>query len=724
MSASGERKTRQQRLPAPQRQRGAVAVFVAAGLVALIASLLLVLDIGRLYYAQRQLQLDANMAALAGAQAGSGCLETTDGIPGDPNKIKTVVLQSLQNNRTPNSLTDLGNPTEPQMSGDGSAFSILNLPGAEGSLKSEVEVGKVVLGDVSGTPVNTFKPLSVGDSSADAVRVTLVAAKPPSFLMHFFGSSSSSSQYLYASATAKQQALGSFYLGTGVLDLSGGLVNQVLGALLCAGDAECAQVVALNLASASGGLAAANVSLGQLATALNVSVKDLSDPVALSTHTPVLSDVLNGLAGSLSGTTSATVTGLLSSLATAVSGNRNTIPLGQLLGAIDDAAGNVPFVNLTSLISALGAAAQPRVDGQVQPIELQPAVTILGATVATFVKIGAPPQLGGPGPAGSTTAKTAEATVMVRISAGALLNGLKTSIVGIVNGLLGVLQALGVNSSVNVVPGPLNLGVDIAVAPATASLDKLQCPTAGSGPVASLSADPAIATVKVGTFTGDARDAPALGSSSQPDQADFPLADVNIDASKACIGIGLLGGCIGIPANLGKTNIALGLQLTSLAVGGSGNQSLPSDVDQFSFISSPSKAPPGYYLAKGAPSNLPVIPNENPQTVGSPVNAALTLDLTNTETGSGLIGALGHLVKELVTSVTGLVQPLLDVVKGLAASLINPLLQTLGIQLGSATVTMNTAVFNQPVIVTNCLPLTPEGNIGVNGNGCPEPDSP
>lgn len=678
-----------------RQQRGAVAVFVAIFIVALIAVMLLVLDIGRLYYAQRQLENEANLAALAGAQIVSGCSgdATTKGTPSEVTTadVKTAVLQSLTNNRgTVGSFADLGDPATLLTTG------INGYPSVE--LGQTVYVPVLAADGKSSILTRTFKPLADGDPNIDSVRVNLSTLQPTPYLLSFFPGMATGKR-IYASATAKQGAVGSFFVGTALAGLHGGLLNDVLGGLLCApGDTNCQQnVISLDLASSASGLASVNVSLGQLATALGVSVKDLSDPVALSTHTPVLSDVLNGLANALGSTASASVTGLLSNLAGAVNGNRQQIPLGRILGAVDDLAANTPFVNLSSLIVALGAAAQAGPNGQVQPIALPVDLSVQGvATVSSFLSIGAPPKLGGPGPAGSTTASTAEATVMVRIGAGALLSGLVNSVTSLLKTLLGLVGSLvGISTQVTALSSSLNLGVDVAVAPATASLDTLQCPAISGNPVAGLSATTAIATVKIGTFSGNATDAPALDTS----QTNFPLVDVKIDATHVL----LLG-------NLGSTDLKLGLSLTALGVGGSGMRTL-APVTEFSLLTPGSNLPP-YYLADGAPSSS-VSASDNPQTIGSPISVSLNLGLTHQQTGSGLVGVLGGLVNSLISGITGLVQPLLDLVNGLSAALIDPLLNALGIQLGAATVTMNTAIFSQPTIQTNCLP-------GVAGaTGCP-----
>src|SRR6266852_1134771 len=62
--------------------RGAAAVFVAISLVASIAALALTLDLGRLYFTHRDLQLMADMAALDAARSAGGCLGSIDDAQG------------------------------------------------------------------------------------------------------------------------------------------------------------------------------------------------------------------------------------------------------------------------------------------------------------------------------------------------------------------------------------------------------------------------------------------------------------------------------------------------------------------------------------------------------------------------------------------------------------------------------------------------------------------
>lgn len=55
------------------RQRGAAAVFAAIAMTTLLVSIALTIDIGRLYFAQRDLQNAANLAALDASRMASGC---------------------------------------------------------------------------------------------------------------------------------------------------------------------------------------------------------------------------------------------------------------------------------------------------------------------------------------------------------------------------------------------------------------------------------------------------------------------------------------------------------------------------------------------------------------------------------------------------------------------------------------------------------------------------
>ncbi len=695
-----------------RRQRGAAAVFAAVAVVAALTAMLLGINIGVLYYAQRSLQKQAVFGALAGAQLGSGC--SNGGTPATDTSNGSALWNRVQAAITNNNGRD-------------SSAATASMTGINGA--RAVEVGWI--NDVSGESftddlgtkhtladdgLRHFVPLATGDSHIRAVRVNLTAVSPG-----LIGGSllpGTTPVTLRASATAEQPALGSFYLGTGLASLNGGALNQLLGLLLCApGDTVCQNsIIALNVASAFDGLANVNVSLGQLATAAGVNVKDLSDPLALTTKTPVLSSLLNGLATSLSGTISSSVSTLLQNLAKA-SSNPNGVPLGALLGTVDSIAAGVPFVDLKSLILALGESATSGPNGQVQPIALPVDLDVPNVAVArVFLKIGAPPKFAGYVRAGqgcdASCAKTAEITLMVRIQAGQILNSIVSTVGNALTTVLNLLGGvLGLSISTTPLPGPINIGADISVAQATARLDQLQCPTVNNAnPTANLSASTAIANVQLGTFIGTlpakgaAGTVPALSSGNI-----WPLAEVKIDASHACIGVSALGFCLGIPVNLGSSDLIVNLGLTDLTVGqGTGSFTSLSPVTKFTQQPNPSAqggGPQYYYLADGAPGS-PNTSAVNPQTIGSPVALNLNLGLSTQEKGSGLIGGLAGVASSLVNQLVTSLQPLLSLLNTTILQLVNSLLQFLGVQLGSATVVMDGVIIGQPVLVTTEQPTS------------------
>lgn len=645
----------------PQRhQHGAVAVFVAISLVAILAAVALSIDIGRLYFAQRDLQRLAVLGALSAAQQVSGC--ANDGVPGGQSDAEAEVTNIIK----------LNNPSG----------TVIGTDGINGS--PYVELGKVET-TTDGSGLRGFVPLTDGDPDIDSVRVNLTTLAPAR-LLPFLGSSSGT---LYASATATQSALGSLSVGSGVASLNQGLLNSLLSGLLGGN-------VNLSVADYTG-LANVDVTVSQLATALGVSVTDLSDPTTLN-QTVLLSAALSNLTGALSGgVVNPQVISTLQNLAGQTT-NTTPIPLGSILGPVGKIAGDVPFVNLQDLITALALASRANASGGPSPIQLNNTIADIPgvAAIKVFATVIQPPKLSGLGRAGQTSATTAQILLSLRIQAGALLNGLSTGISSILSGLLNLVGGvLGLKTNISVAPPPLNIGIDAEVAPATAYLDKLQCPAAGVNngqPIASLSAETGIANVNVGTFSNSNISAPLSPATA----ASLPLADVNLDASKVCVGLNILGLCIGIPINLGQTDVKVGLALTSLGVGPSGRQYLRPDVTQFTPVVD---APSPTYLAVN-PGTI----DTNPQTISAAASAQLNLGLTSTQTGSGLVGALGGLVNGLVNGITGLVQPLLNLVNGLLTSLIDPLLQTLGVGLGNATVTMDTVTVARPAIVTECLP--------------------
>lgn len=640
-------------------QAGAVMIWVAVSLVGLLTAAFLAIDAGRLYYTQRDLQRLASLAAVSGVQAASGCSSiAADGRPGELNDVTQLVRNFLSSN----------------------GGQLTYLTGVNGL--QPVELGKLV----SQNGLRVFQPLAEGDPEISAVRVNLTRPQPTPFIGFLSGGGT-----LRASATAEQALNGSLNVGSTILGVNGGLLNQTLGALVCpAGNATCRNnVIALNVASYATGLANTAISLGQLATAANVSVQDLSDPVALNAQTVVLPQLLASLSTNLGSGVSASTVQLLQNLAAAAAGNTQAIPLGDIIGSASAGSDNVPVINLLDLITALGTASHDD-DHSVTPIQLPLTVAVpAGVTLSTYLRVLQPAQASGPGRPGVAQARTSQVRLEIRIAAGALLNTILSTVnntIGLVGALLG-LQA-------HLLANPFNLGIDVDVVPATAYLDGIQCPnSAGNGgsPVAQLSVRPAIANVAVGSFSGTptATFSPVL----------VPASAIDV-----------------LRLSFGSSTRTVRLAFTTVGVGGGVNPLVLADVTEFQRLAASSTSLPPVYAALGSPAVTPVVPvASNPQTRGSPVSVGLNLGLTTVSTGpsSGLGAALLDIVAGLLNTVTSLLNPLLGLVNGLAVSLINPVLNALGIQLGAATVTVESVQIGRPQKVATCIP-------GTGGTrGCP-----
>lgn len=649
------------------RQKGAAAVFAAISILAMLAATTLVIDIGRLYLAKQQLQKQVDIAALDGVRRVSACSDND--VP-TQSEIETAVLESLARN----GLSDIA------------------------SEDLEVTVGRIETDIESG-----FRSL-VEESmdQSNAVRVTAEQAMPASLLPR-----DTSGNPMRASATARQPAEGSFYLGSSLASVDDGLLNQVLASLLCPlGDTGCqSSVVALDVASASGGLLDARVTVEQFASALGVQVADLSDPVALSASNPLLPDLLAGLSSALSGTASGTVVTLLDDLAAAA--DNTNIPMDQLFDGISADSPDAPLINVFDLIMALAQSAKADSSGTT-PVSLPLNLSIPGiADVGVFLQVLEGPRFSGMGRPGTAMAETAQVTIGVRIAADELLDGLVGFLEATVNNvLLGLLGALtGIDVSATALSPPLNIGIDIEAGKATAWLDRLDCPREGVNgglPIAALSASPSTAEVRVGSFTGGAFDNAPLESAS--DSRHIDLATVLVDAE--CLG--LFGICLpGLSA--GSATIDIALDLTSAGVGGATNPIALDEIRDFERVDTddagtplPDWHPP-VWRADGAP-NQPPAP-DNPQTAGAPTSVQTDLGLeVESSSTSGLVGLVADLVAELTDALLVLLEDLLDLVNDLATTLVDPLLALLGIQTGSAEVTMDTASIGHPRLVDTRVP--------------------
>src|SRR5581483_1654213 len=297
-----QRRRAQRIVPAApaQRQRGAAAVFAAIAMIAALAAMLLGINIGMLYYAQRNLQKLAVVSALAGAQISSGC--RNGGVLGNTATVTSRVQNALINNATAAAVTLLGKVN----GADPVELGWVNSSSGEALTDS---AGRITYTAPSDNHRHFFK-LPDGDSRINSVRVNLTQTAP-SVVGAGLLPGVTGPVTLYASATAEQQAIGSFYLGTSLLSLNtsnSALLNPLLQGLLCGGTAssQCNAQVALIVASYQG-LANADISLGNLlgsAVAANVGIKDLSSLLTTQLTLPQWLGILgNTLGSTVDGTT-------------------------------------------------------------------------------------------------------------------------------------------------------------------------------------------------------------------------------------------------------------------------------------------------------------------------------------------------------------------------------------------------------------------------------------
>jgi uncharacterized membrane protein len=196
-----------------RRQRGVTAILAAVCIGMAIAALG-VIDIGNYYFARRELQRTADLAASAAAQTisnGGDCTSATT---------------SAQNNA---------------VNGNGLSNSSATVTVVCGRWDPTVNAGQSYFA-TSGTPMN-------------AAQVTVSEIEPYFFV--------GPAREIQAVATAEATNIRSFSLTSAVASLSGGLLNGLLNGLLPGAN--------LNLSVASyQGLATTQIKLGDLATALGV----------------------------------------------------------------------------------------------------------------------------------------------------------------------------------------------------------------------------------------------------------------------------------------------------------------------------------------------------------------------------------------------------------------------------------------------------------------------
>lgn len=446
MNARLARPTR--RHASPHRQRGVAAVFAGIAMLTLIPVMALTIDIGQLYYAQRDLQKLATVAALDAARAESGCYLGGDGTPGSLAAATTAVRAAM----TANGVAD-------------PASVMQAIPGA-----ATVEFGHF---DNKATPgTRIFTVLSQTDPGADAVRVNLAALRPTPLMPFIFAPDQTTpgAALLVASASAQHAPMASFRVLSTLADLdtsNSSLLDPLLSGMV-------GGKVTLNAAGYRG-LANTQISLDQISATLGIS-----DPNTLLSQDLPLPTALKALATALASAGQTEAAAALDQIAAVADPNRKTT-LGDALGienGVENLVGALP-INTVDLLNSLAMSAAHGL----YPITLAPIVTnVAGLSLNAYLNVLDPGQLsklGRPGydSAGllRTKAHTEQITLLLRASY--VLPGIAT----------------------------LKLGTDVDVAAATAALTGIRCP-AGVGPLAStqptalLDISTDIATVTVGSF--------------------------------------------------------------------------------------------------------------------------------------------------------------------------------------------------------------------------------
>lgn len=435
-------------------QSGAAMVMTAAALLLLVPVLGLAINIGQLYYAQRDLETQATLAALSAVQIASGC--ANGGVPALQAAINSEVARVIDANNT-----------------GLSAGSSAVMTGINGS--PAVEVGTI--NSTSG--FRKFSPLTIGNENITAVRVNLTRPQPAPFLN--LGAGSGAGALLYASATAEQPAYASFRIGTTTLSLNEGAVNSLLSGLLG---------TSVNLTAVGyQGLARARVTIGNLALAANVT--SVNDLLNLDLTAPQALQIIATALSATGDATSGTAAGLISGIAGQSYSSTPVIQnvFGQMFNSagaalnppIKSVVGAIPFVDGLGLLTALGQAAAGTTGNSIQlPVTL----SIPGlAGIGLFLKVIEPEQPSnlpgrpgrGPGSIPYTTAQSSQVRLQARINVSALALPL------------------------------IRLALDVDVANGLAELLTVNCPSVTNPqPRATIQTTTSLITATVGTFTGSA----------------------------------------------------------------------------------------------------------------------------------------------------------------------------------------------------------------------------
>ncbi|WP_166646529.1 pilus assembly protein TadG-related protein [Zavarzinia compransoris] len=460
-------------LPAPpSRERGAAALLFAVTLPLLIMMIAFVVDFGYGYYSKQRLQDALDLAAIAAAR-------------------------------------ELDGAAEERGAARAAAYAVMEKNGF-----SATDIATLKFGSYSrGRPIGSrFHPEASQSRSPNAVEL-VGAAESPRFFSRVLAADN-----LGVAATSVAMTTGRYAtvkIGSGLAKLSGGLLNALLGALL--GGNVNLSVLDYN------GLLGANVELlsflDEYAIRVGLSAGDydglLSADVSVLGVLGVIADVAHNAAN---GDPKALGLGLglgdafpgLSKLMLLNIKDVN-IKLGDLLGvgigAVD--SGLAIPVNLFDLVTAsiLVASTGSNATGQ-HPISVSLG-TFLGASLdVSVVEMPQPPtgyrviseeDIRN----GDNILRTAQIRLLLRVD----WQGPLTGILYVVNGLLDILQVLGLDADLLPTYGPHandNLSIGVAVAPAQVRVNALGCePENTADRYVSMAIDTGLASAHVGQIDRD-----------------------------------------------------------------------------------------------------------------------------------------------------------------------------------------------------------------------------
>ncbi|MDD3762301.1 MAG: pilus assembly protein TadG-related protein [Nevskiales bacterium] len=290
-----------------RRQRGAVAVTVAVAIGACLIAVALVIDIGRLYSAQRQLEQLAGIAALDAARVTGGCM----GLPDDPAFA---------------AFSEADASVRRNLAGSGVPVNI-----------ASVRVGSEVRASDGHRYFSTVP--------ADSHAVEVVLSRPAPARIIPMMDNGAGDRRLVASAAAQSRPTATVHIGTRLAEFDPTFLNRFLSEAL-GGTVDIAAVGYTSLFEA-------NVPLEAILDALGPG-----SPSDVFEQTVSVADILTAVVDALANTADATAVAAASQIADAVSSTATVTP-AQLVG-IEQNLVNVlsgTLINAGQLTLAAAAAA-------------------------------------------------------------------------------------------------------------------------------------------------------------------------------------------------------------------------------------------------------------------------------------------------------------------------------------------------------------------------------